>query len=180
MELSMTEDNKGIPKLCKTLDGLIERIGTIIAWLNVVLIGVIILQVVLRYAFSKGLVVLEELQWHLYAVGIIIGLSYCLVQDAHIRLDLFHARFSRRRKEIIELVGIIFLLIPITIIIIMHSLPFLAESWRIVEHSDSPVGLPFRFIIKAFIPFSFGLLGLAGVSRLINAMVFLIKTPKEK
>jgi TRAP-type mannitol/chloroaromatic compound transport system permease small subunit len=180
MELSMTEDNKEIPKLCKALDGLIERIGAIIAWLNVVLIGVIILQVVLRYVFSMGLVVLEELQWHLYAACIIIGLSYCLVQDAHIRLDLLHDRFSQRRKEIIELIGIIFLLIPMTIIIIMHSLPFLAESWRITEHSDSPVGLPFRFIIKAFIPLGFGLLGLAGVSRLIRATVFLITTPKGK
>jgi TRAP-type mannitol/chloroaromatic compound transport system permease small subunit len=171
----MSEEIKEMPKLCKALDNFIDRIGKITAWLNGILVVVIILQVILRYLFGKGLVVLEELQWHLYAVGIMIGISYCVIHDSHIRLDILHDRFSQRKKEIVELLGIVFLLMPIIIIILIHSWPFWAESWRIGEHSDAPMGLPCRWAIKAFLPIGFGLLGVAGLSRMIRAIAFLIK-----
>ncbi|MCP4935731.1 MAG: TRAP transporter small permease subunit, partial [bacterium] len=60
------------------LDSFIGAIGRVVSWANVILVGVIILQVVLRYGFGSGLVVLEELQWHLYAVAVMFGISYAL------------------------------------------------------------------------------------------------------
>jgi TRAP-type mannitol/chloroaromatic compound transport system permease small subunit len=171
----MSEETKEIPKLCKALDKFIDRIGKTVAWLNGILVLVIILQVILRYVFGHGLVVLEELQWHLYAVGIMIGISYCTIHDSHIRLDIFHDRFSQRTKEIVELLGIVFLLMPIITIILIHSWHFVAESWRVGEHSDAPLGLPYRWAIKAFLPTGFILLAVSGVSRMIRAIAFLIK-----
>jgi TRAP-type mannitol/chloroaromatic compound transport system permease small subunit len=171
----MTTENNHMPRLSKILDRFISGVGEGTAWLSVVLIVVIITQVVLRYVFSSGLVILEELQWHLYGVGIMIGLSYCTIHDAHIRLDLLHHGFSQRRKEIIEFLGTLFLLMPMVIIMLMHSWPFVAESFRINEASDSVVGLPYRWFIKSFLLIGFGLLGLAGVSRLIRAVAFLIR-----
>jgi TRAP-type mannitol/chloroaromatic compound transport system permease small subunit len=169
----MVAGSEYIPKFSKALDRTIQRIGETTAWLNGALIVVIISQVILRYVFERGLVVLEELQWHLYAIGIMIGLSYCVIRDTHIRLDLFHSRFSRRRKAKIELLGIVFLLMPMIIIILLHSWPFVAEAFRVSERSDSPVGLPYRWVVKAFIPIGFGLLGLAGLSRLFRAITLL-------
>ena len=174
----ITTKNSHIPRFSKVLDRVITGIGETAAWLNVVLVVVIITQVVLRYVFSMGLVVLEEVQWHLYAVIIMIGLSYCTTHDAHIRMDLLHQRFSQRRKEVVDLLGTIFLLIPMVIIILMHSWPFVAESFRIKEGSDAVVGLPYRWVVKSFLIIGFGLLGLAGVSRLIRAAAFLIKRPR--
>ena len=55
-------------KFCDALDAIIRSIGHFVMWTNGVLIFVIILQVVLRYGFGHGLVILEELQWHLYAL----------------------------------------------------------------------------------------------------------------
>ena len=164
-----------ILRFSKALDRFLSSVGEAAAWLNVALIVVIITQVVLRYVFSSGLVILEELQWHLYGVGIMIGLSYCSIHDAHIRLDLLHHGFSQRRKEVIDFLGTLFLLMPMVIIMLMHSWPFVAESFRINEASDSVVGLPYRWFIKSFLPIGFGLLGLAGVSRLIRAVAFLIR-----
>ncbi len=169
----MTPENNLIPGISKVLDRFVTGIGESAAWLNVVLIAVIITQVILRYVFSKGLVILEEMQWHLYAVVIMIGLSYCATHDSHIRLDLLHHRFPQRRKEVIELFGTLFLLLPMVILILMHSWPFVSESFRIMEASDSVVGLPYRWVVKSFLLIGFGLLSLAGVSRLIRAVVFL-------
>src|SRR6056297_27871 len=85
------------------LDTGIIWIGHAVSWLWVVLVAIIVLNVTLRYAFGEGRVELEELQWHLYAVGFLIGFAYCLVYDSHVRVDVFHARFRLRTKAWIEL-----------------------------------------------------------------------------
>ena len=60
--------------ITKKIDAFIHNVGEIFNWLWVVLIAVIILNVVLRYVFRSGMIELEELQWHLYAVGWLVGL----------------------------------------------------------------------------------------------------------
>ena len=168
-----TEANEA-PRFCRAIDAFITRLGRWISWLAAVLIVVIIVQVVLRYVFGRGLVVLEEVQWHLYAIGIMFGFSYALVHDSHIRLDLLHDRFPKRRKEKFEIFGILFLLLPMIIVILIHSWPFLYDAWRIGERSDAPMGLCCRWFIKAFLPTGFILLGVAAVSRLVRAISYLI------
>lgn len=150
------------------LDSIIRSIGHLVMWANVVLIVVIILQVVLRYGFGRGLVVLEELQWHLYAIGIMFGASYSQVLDTHIRVDIIHSRLSDQWKMRWDLFGIVFLLLPFITIIFLQSLEFVGESWRLGERSDAPLGLPWRWAIKSVIPISFALLGVATVSRAVR------------
>lgn len=166
------------PQFCRALDAFINRVGQLISWLAALLVVVIIVQVILRYIFGRGLVVLEEVQWHLYAIGIMFGISYSLIHDSHIRLDLLHDRFPRRRKEKVEIFGILFLLMPMIIVILIHSWPFLYDSLRINERSDAPMGLCCRWFIKACLPVGFIMLGLAAVSRLVRAIAYL-KLKKE-
>ena len=172
-----TETNEP-PGFCRVIDTFITRLGRWISWLAAVLIVVIIVQVILRYVFGRGLVVLEEVRWHLYAIGIMFGFSYALVHDSHIRLDLLHDRFPRRRKEKFEIFGILFLLLPMIIVILIHSWPFLYDAWRIGERSNAPMGLCCRWFIKAFLPTGFILLGVAAVSRLVRAISYLILKKK--
>ena len=147
-------------------------IGGIVTVL-VVLIFVIILQVILRYGFGRGLIVLEELQWHLYAIGIMFGASYAVMMDSHIRVDIIHARLSEKWRMRWDLFGIVFLLLPFITIIFHQSLDFVYEAWRLNESSDSPQGLPWRWAIKGVIPFSFGLLFLATISRAVRIVATL-------
>lgn len=152
---------------------LVQRLGQGISFVYLILMGVIVLQVVLRYGFAQGLVILEELQWHLYAVGFMFGLSYVQVQDAHIRIDLVYKRFPKKTQEWITILGICFFLIPFIILVFYHSLHFVSWSWAHSERSMSPRGLPFRWAIKAVIPISFGLLALSVQPRLMRAIRFL-------
>ena len=149
-------------------DILIRWIGHIIMWTNVILIGVIILQVILRYGFGHGLVLLEELQWHLYALGIMFGASYAQMMDSHIRVDIIHARLSEKWRLRWDLFGTIFLLLPFILVIFHQSLDFVYESWRVNERSDAPLGLPWRWAIKSVIPMSFALLTIATVARAVR------------
>lgn len=161
--------------LADKIDNFVRAVGHLFCWANGLLVAVIILQVVLRYGFKNGLVALEELQWHLYAIGVMFGISYAQVNDSHIRVDVVHMRLSGRTQRIIEIVGILFFILPFAWVIFYHSLDFVADAWRTGERSDAPLGLPFRWAIKAVIPVSFGLLGLAAISRLIRDGVLLVR-----
>jgi TRAP-type mannitol/chloroaromatic compound transport system permease small subunit len=165
-------------KFVSSIETSIEKIGAWSSALNVVLIVAIIVQVVLRYGFGLGLVQLEELQWHLYAVNVVFGLSYCQVTNSHIRLDVLHDKFSRRTKEKIEIIGIFILLMPLIYVIFYHSIDFLYEAVRTGERSDSPMGLCCRWIPKALIPISMILLFLSATARVVKAFSYLKHTKK--
>lgn len=159
--------------LADKIDTFILNTGQWIAWCYGILVAVIILQVVLRYGFANGLVVLEELEWHLYAVGVMFGVSYAQATNSHIRVDLFHNRLRKRTQRIFEIAGILLLLMPFILVIFIHSLDFVADSYRIGERSDAPTGLPLRWLIKGVIPASFLLLFAAAMSRLIREATLL-------
>lgn len=153
--------------------------GQAVSWLGVVLIFMIILQVVLRYGFGHGLILLEELQWHLYGVGILLGLSYTTIYDGHVRVDLFHEHFSERSRAWVDLLGNMILLWPFIAVILVHSLPFLAESYALGETSDAPAGLPYRWIIKGFIPVGMVLLFLASLVQVLRSVHIIFLKPRQ-
>ena len=74
--------------ITKKIDNFVLQVGEIFNWLWVILIAVIILNVVLRYVFRNGMIELEELQWHLYCIGWLVGLSstYIAVSYTHLTL----------------------------------------------------------------------------------------------
>ncbi len=164
---------KTIHDWLEVVDSTIIRIGNSCAWLIAVLIVAIIVQVVMRYLLNISFVALEEIQWHIYAVIIMISISYSFVKDSHIRLDILHSNFSRPTREKIEILGIVFFLWPVVFIFFMHSLDFVAESFHVGERSDAPMGLGYRWIIKTVIPVSFFLLFCGSLPRLIRALFYL-------
>ncbi len=157
------------------IDNTIRGIGYFVCFANGALLAVIIIQVVLRYVFQGGLTSLEELQWHLYAIGVMMGMSYAQVNDNHVRVDVFYSHFSDRAKRLVEIFSILFLVLPFVFVIFYHSLDFVYDAWRTGESSPSPGGLPHRWAIKSVIPISFGLLGIASVSRLIRDIYLLTR-----
>lgn len=172
----MTENEKLTPvPVADAIDKFIQRIGLTVAWAYVVLVLVIMLQVILRKGFASGLIALEELQWHLYSIGVMFGLSYAQTTNSHIRVDLFYSRLRAKTKRLIEVISIPIIVMPFIAIIFMQSIDFTAESYRVNESSEAASGLPYRWIIKGVIPVSFALLGLAVLSRFIRDLTLLIK-----
>ena len=108
----MNSDDRAKPRFPDFVDKLSIKIGGIVSYIWVVLLGVIVTNVILRYGFSEGRIELEELQWHLYSVGFLFGLSFALTTDSHIRVDILHEKFSPELRAWIELYGI--LLFPVS------------------------------------------------------------------
>ncbi len=152
-------------------DRLIDRTGPLFSWTLVLLLVGILIQVTLRYVFSHDLVAMSELQWHFYAVAVMISLSYAQVHGAHVRVDLFYRHFPQGLQRGIEAMAVGLLLIPLIAFIFWHGCQFTAESFRVGETSASPGGLPWRWAIKAFIPIGAGLFLVSSFALLLRLIL---------
>lgn len=163
----------------RRIDTFISRVGRGLSLIWLVLLAVIVINVLLRYAFNEGRIELEELQWHLYSTGFLLGLCFAYQADAHIRVDLLHERLQDRHKAWIELYGIVLFLLPFIMLVLIYSVPFVSSSFALAEESPSPGGLPWRWLIKAALPAGFVLLLLATLSRLLRVWQLLFLSPVE-
>jgi TRAP-type mannitol/chloroaromatic compound transport system permease small subunit len=159
------------------LDRVVVKVCEAFSWLWIILVAIIMINVFVRYVFNHGYVQLEELQWHLYAMAFMMGLSYTFVHDEHIRVDFLHEKFSLKTQVWVELFGLSFLFIPFVSVIIYYSIPYVAYSWELSEVSQSPGGLPARWLVKSFIFISFSFLMIAAISRLSRVFTFFIGHP---
>ncbi|WP_116083481.1 TRAP transporter small permease subunit [Tropicimonas sp. IMCC34011] len=142
----------------------------VLPFLMLVVVG----NVVLRYGFGFGLVELEELQWHLNAITVMLCLGYAYRHDAHVRVDVLRERWSPRRRAWIEIAGVLLFLLPFTIGIAWFSWGSFTYSWSIGEGSPMPSGLPARYLVKLLMFVGIVLLLLQGIAALArNALILL-------
>ncbi len=167
-------------KIAVALDTSVKAVGHVVMWANVLLMAAIFTQVSLRYLFSQNYPKLDEIQWHFYGIVTMIGISYALITDSHVRVDVLHMQLSRRAQRVIEVIGILTLLTPFIYLMIDQGYDYFYESFRVNERSDSPTGLPARWAFKAVIPISFVLLALAALARLIHDGHALIYGPESE
>ena len=166
------KDKIEIP-ISKFLTSIVTSITTKTAWINMLVMFTILIQVTLRYGFHSGEAWVDELIWHLYAF-FMFGLSYAITTDAHIRVDIAHMKFTRKKQRIIEVLGIVFLIMPFTIIIFDHSVGWVHHSFEAKEFSENTTGLPYRWVVKSLLPISLILIFIAALSELIKNVVMLI------
>jgi TRAP-type mannitol/chloroaromatic compound transport system permease small subunit len=150
------------------IDALNEWIGKLVSWVVVVLVAVVFIDVVMRYAANTSFVFTQELEWHLFGFIFLMGAGYTLLYDQHVRVDVVYQRLSPRGQAWINVLGCIFLLFPGALLIIYTSFGFAREAFTFMEGSPDPGGIPFRFIIKSCVPFGFVLLLFQGVSMFIR------------
>lgn len=159
--------------LSRRVDALLKWLGNAISWVWLVLLVVIVANVVLRYLFAQGRIEFEEIQWHLYSLGFMLGLSSAYADDAHVRVDVLRERFSATTRAWIELYGIVLLLVPFIVLVLFAAGPFVAYSWETSEVSEAPGGLGMRWLIKSVLAAGFLLLLAGALSRLSRIAAFL-------
>jgi len=154
------------------LESVIDWTGRGTAWICLVLVLLVAFNVILRYAFRLGPVALQELEWHLMSPIALVGMSYALRHGDHVRVDIFFDRFGRTLQEWIDLTASV-VTVVIAVIIFKLSLGFVDQAYSIGEGSPDPGGLPHRFLLRAFIPLGFALLGVQAVAKAIRHGLYL-------
>lgn len=158
----------------------LRAIGWIINWIWVVLVLVIVVNVIMRYALARNFVWVEEVQWHMYAVGFMFGIGYALMHDSHVRVDVLAANFRPKVRAWIEIFAICVIILPMCYLIISYGIPFVEASYNRGERSSAPGGLANRWMIKSVIVLAFAYIALAAFARLLRVMAFLFNFPRAR
>jgi len=152
----------------------------VINWLWIILVLIIVVNVTMRYALRVNYVWVEEVQWHIYAVGFMFGIGYAILHDAHVRVDVLAANFRLRTRAWIEMLMILLLIFPMVYLIVAYAIPFVEVSYARGERSSAPGGLGHRWAIKAVIVVAFTYIGLAALARLLRVTALLFGLPRPR
>ncbi|MAC78645.1 MAG: C4-dicarboxylate ABC transporter permease [Rhodobacteraceae bacterium] len=161
--------------IVRVIDRIAEVTGKAGSLVLPLLVLTILINVFLRYVFNIGMIELEELQWHLNAVTVMCCLAWAYQTDDHVRVDVLHGRMSPRKKALVEVLGVIFLFLPFTLLLAHHAWTIFSFSWRLKEGSPMPSGLPARYIIKGVMAAGVSLLVVQGVGVLLKSLARLMK-----
>lgn len=170
----------GLPHtaLSRAIDAVVMRVSDACSWVWVIMVGVIAINVIMRYALGQGRIEFEELQWHLYAVGFLVGIAATYVQDRHVRIDVLYERFRGETRAWVEFYGILLLMVPFLVVMLWYAIPFVAQSFAVNERSEAPGGLPLRWAIKSVLVFATALLAAATLGRFSRVLARLYGWPR--
>ena len=153
-----------LTKIADQLDRVLDRLGQSISWLNLLMAIIVLVIVVLRYWLSIGSVALQESITYLHAALFMLGISYTLQHNGHVRVDIFYRNFSARRRALVDLAGLIMFLIPTCVLIIVSSWDYVIASWATGERSEERSGIAFVYGLKTLMIIMPSLLIVQGIA----------------
>ena len=155
--------------MTKTINNLTQKTGYLSALLALALALLIGYDAFMRYAFSAGSIALQEMEWHLFDVLFLFGLSYALKHDKHVRVDIFFASYTKDTKAMVQIFSMLFLLIPFSLYFLNGAYEMTAQSYLQNEISSDPGGLKARWVIKGVLFLAFVLLVLQALAEIFKA-----------
>ncbi|HEY8857464.1 MAG TPA: TRAP transporter small permease subunit [Rugosibacter sp.] len=156
----------------RLIDRLNQRVGNSILWLILVAVLISAGNALVRKVFQISSNALLEVQWYLFSAVFLLGAGYALLKNAHVRIDFFASRLSRRTVHWIEIVGIVVFLLPLCFMLIDLSWPLVTNAWVSGEMSQNAGGL-IRWPVYLLLPVGLALLFLQGVSELVKRVAYL-------
>jgi len=163
---------KALLALSRLIDAANERLSIIADWLVLASCLISAGNAFSRYAFSISSNAWLEIQWYMFGALVLLGASYTLKRNEHVRVDIVYSNLSTRGQIWVDIVGTILFLLPATIILCYLSWPIFHNSWVENEVSMNAGGLV-RWPIKICLPLGFALLSLQGISELIKRIAML-------
>lgn len=151
----------------RKIDAINTWIGKRVAWLIVVAVLVSAVNATVRKVFDTSSNSWLELQWVLFSAVFLLCSPWTLLSNEHIRIDIVNNLLPQRARDIIDVIGHAFFLMPLAIIMIITGVPFFLSSYEINEQSWNAGGLP-QWPAKSLIAIGFALLLVQGISELIK------------
>ena len=158
--------------LSRAIDAVNQRLSYVANWLVLLACLISAANAFSRYAFSVSSNAWLEIQWYMFGALVMLGASYTLKRNEHVRVDIVYTNLSTRGQIMVDIVGGLLFLLPATLILTYLSWPVFHNSWAEGEISSNAGGLV-RWPIKIFLPLGFALLSLQGISELIKRFAML-------
>lgn len=161
----------------RTIDRLNETIGRVISWFVLTMVLTTFAVAVMRYGFSLGWVWLQEIYVWMHGTIIMVAAGYTLLHDGHVRVDIFYRSASVRFKAWVDMLGVIFFVLPMVSLVWWAALPYVELSWRRLESSQEAGGMHGLYLLKTAMLVFCILLGLQGIAMAIRSAFVLMKRP---
>jgi TRAP-type mannitol/chloroaromatic compound transport system permease small subunit len=154
------------------IDWINHRLGQVAEWLVLLACLVSASNAAVRYVFSYSSNAFLEIQWYMFGAMVMLGASYTLKMNEHVRVDIIYSMISDRGRLWVDLFGIVVFLLPVTIFLAALCWPIFEGAWLSKEVSANAGGL-ILWPIKFMLPFGFIMLTLQGISELIKRVAAL-------
>lgn len=154
-------------KLSNGIDAFTRWTGKRVAWLILVAVIISALNAVVRKTFDTSSNSWLELQWVLFSIVFLLGSAWTLLDNEHIRIDIFNSMMPKKARNIVDVIGHAFFLLPLTVVMIITGVPFFQRSFQLNEQSGNAGGLP-QWPAKSLIMIGFAFLLVQAVSELIK------------
>ncbi|MBR0971389.1 MULTISPECIES: TRAP transporter small permease subunit [Bradyrhizobium] len=159
-------------KLSGGIDAFTRWTGKRLAWLILVAVIISAVNAIVRKTFDTSSNSWLELQWVLFSIVFLLCSSWTLLDNEHIRIDIVNAMLPKQMRNVIDLVGHLFFLIPLTVVMIITGVPFFLRSFQINEQSGNAGGLP-QWPAKSLIMIGFAMLLVQAISELIKRIAIM-------
>jgi TRAP-type mannitol/chloroaromatic compound transport system permease small subunit len=156
-------------ELARKIDAAQARFGHALSWLMLGMVLVVFGDVVFRYLLNRTYVFVQELEWYLFAFIYLMAAGYTFLHDEHVRVDILYSKLPPRRKAWFDFVLLLVFFFPSCLLVIYTTWPFFWNSFKVLEGSPDPGGIPARWALKAVIIVAFAILAIQGVSQAIKA-----------
>ena len=165
------------------LEAISEWCGRYISWLTLFMVIITFLVVVLRYLFDTGWIAMQESVSYMHAMLFLVGASYTLKHNGHVRVDIFYRKMTPQRQALVDLLGSVFLLLPVCAFIFWASWDYVLTSWSFKEGSPEAGGLPAVYLLKTLLLIMPALMVIQGTAHFLQNLLKLQGTditPQEK
>lgn len=148
-------------------------------WLSIAMVLVQFGIVVLRYVFGLGSLYMSESVIYMHGILFMSAAAYTLAVDKHVRVDIFYGEARPRRKAAVDLFGALVFLLPTCVLIAWLGLPYVGQSWAVLEGSRETSGIPAIFLLKSFILVFAATLFAQGLVMVVRAAAYLTGRPMD-
>lgn len=172
---------KFLLSISATVDKITEAIGKSVSWLLLAAVLISATNAVVRKTFNVSSNAWLEVQWYLFGTVFMMAAAYALLQNEHVRIDVFSATWAKRTRDIVDLVLHIIFLVPFAALMTYLAWPWFLTSYLSGEVSSNAGGL-IIWPAKLVVLLGFGLLLLQAFSEIIKryaVVTGLIEDPRE-
>ena len=162
----------GLLSLSRGIDRLNDKFAVLAIWAVLASCAISALNAIVRYAFNYSSNGFTEIQWYLFAGVVMLGAAQVLRVNEHVRVDVLYGMYGGRGQAIVDLLGLLFFLLPVMVVMIYFAWPLFAKMYGSGEMSSNAGGL-IRWPVMLLLPLGFSLMLLQGLSEIIKRVGWL-------
>jgi TRAP-type mannitol/chloroaromatic compound transport system permease small subunit len=162
-----------VQRVLYTIDAISTWVGKAAAWLIILLMAVVCIEVVKRYALNAPTAWIFDVENMMYGSLFMLAGAYTLAQNAHVRGDFLYSSMKPRTQATLDLFLYLVFFVPGILALIYAGAQYAADSWRIDEHSNVTANGPPVYHFKTVIPIAGALVMLQGIAEIVRCVVCL-------